>query len=166
VTRINRRTLIFLTVTAALVAAAVPRLLATTYYVFKNPDGTVRRVAGAPEEWERWGDQTYDCRTGTCNLCGQCHQQASTLAGKRIGPTTHTTAYAKAAVRLAPGQRILWGADTTLRLERDRLCMFSSRDEKLLCYDPTSILIKDKSGRPSFVSWTRPPTLYGIKPGR
>jgi hypothetical protein len=160
------RTLIFLGLTAALLMVAASRVLATSYYIFRNPDGSLKRVAGQPEEWQKWGDQEYDCRTGTCNFCGQCHQKAAALTGKRFISGVHATAYAKIAVRLTPGQRITWGPDAFLRLDQDRICMFSNRNEKLICYDPASILMKDKAGQPTFISWSRPPTLYGLKPSR
>jgi len=160
----RRRTIVFVGLTAALLAATVSRVLATPYYVFKRPDGTLNRVAGKSEVWE--GDQEYDCRTGTCNFCGQCHQKAAALTGKRIIPSVHTAAYAKASVRLAPGQRVSWGPDAFLRLEQDRVCMFSTANVRLLCYDAAAILIKDKSGQPAFVSWTKPPTLYAVGPRR
>jgi len=166
-TMTRRRTIVFVGLTAALLAATASGVMATTYYVFKNPDGSLSRIAGKnTAEWERWTDHEYDCRTGTCNLCGVCHQRAADLTGKRIIPSVHTAAYAKASVRLAPGQRVSWGPDAVLLLEQDRLCLFSTRNVKLLCYDPTSILIKDKSGQPAFVSWTRPPTLFALKPQR
>lgn len=113
-------------------------------------DGSSTRVR-IDGDWK--GNQYVDCRPGTCNPCGICHQ--STTKGK--DQAKHYDVYfPPKLVQLRAGESIAWGTDAKLNFDGSTICVVGARFKR--CYASSgTFVLKDPRGTPSWVFSTRPP---------
>jgi hypothetical protein len=106
-----------------------------------SPTG-YKRVCDGTSDGE--GLYEFDCRSGTCNVCGNCHADKGGARPTEGSAEAHISKY---EYSMKPGERIPWGRGVYVTVVDGRKCLMND-SKKIHCYPPGAIVVKGKGDAP------------------